>query len=226
MDNTMQDAVVQSQGGVTLVGAGECDPAMLARALAHAPLLVAADGGADRALAAGHMPERAIGDLDSLGSAARAALGPGRLLHIAEQETTDFDKALRSIVAPFVLAVGFTGARLDHLMGVLGTLARYPDRRCLVLGAEDVCFLVPPVLRLRLDPGTRLSLFPLGAVTGRSSGLLWPIDGLRFTPTGRTGLSNRVSAPEVRIEVDAPRMLAFLPAEALDAALMALTEAG
>ena len=222
----MRDVVVQSQCGVTLLGAGECDPHLLQRALARAPLLVAADGGADRALAAGHMPARVIGDLDSLSPEGRAALGPGRLVHIAEQETTDFDKALRSIRAPFVLAVGFAGARLDHLMGVLGALARHADRRCLVLGPQDVCFLVPPVLRLRLAPGTRLSLYPLGAVTGRSIGLDWPIDGIRLAPEGRTGLSNRVGAAEVRLETDAPRMLAFLPAEALDAALTGLTEAG
>jgi thiamine pyrophosphokinase len=226
MDNTMQPAIVQSSEGVTLLGAGDSDAGLLELALARAPLLVAADGGADRALAAGHMPERAIGDLDSLSPQGRAALGPDRLLHIAEQETTDFDKALRSILAPFVLAVGFTGARLDHLLGVLGTLARYPDRRCLVLGEQDVCFLAPPRLRLRLVPGMRFSLFPLGAVTGRSTGLHWPIDGLRFSPDGRTGLSNRVSAPEVRLEMDAPRMLVMLPVEALDAAITALTEAG
>jgi len=218
----MGQPVVQSDEGVTLVGAGELTDAVLTAALARAPRLVAADGGADRALAAGHLPERAIGDFDSLSAAARAALGEDRLHHIAEQETTDFDKALRSIAAPFVLAVGFTGARLDHTLGVFNTLACHPGRRCLVLGAEDVCFLAPRDLTLRLDPGTRLSLFPLGEVTGASRGLVWPIDGLAFGPAARTGLSNRVGAPEVRLAFSAPRMLVILPAAGLDAALAAL----
>lgn len=218
----MTGAIVQSDEGVTLVGAGELPPALLTQARARAPRLVAADGGADRALAAGHLPECVIGDLDSLSGPGRATMGPARLHHIAEQETTDFDKALRCISAPFVLAVGFTGARLDHTLGVFNTLACHPGRRCLVLGAEDVCFLAPPTLDLLLAPGTRLSLFPLGAVTGQSRGLEWPIDGLIFGPDARTGLSNRVSAPEVRLAVSAPRMLVILPASALDAALQAL----
>lgn len=218
----MQTEIVQSDTGVTLVGGGEFRPEALAAALARAPRLVAADGGADRALAAGHMPELAIGDFDSLSAEGRAALGPGRLHHIAEQETTDFDKALRSVAAPFVLAVGFTGARLDHTLGVLNVLGRHPDRRCLVLGPEDVCFLAPADLVLALAPGTRLSLFPLGPVAGHSTGLRWPIDGIAFGPLGPTGLSNEVVAPEVRLRFSTRRMLVLLPLAALDAALSAL----
>ena len=218
----MQAAIVQSDAGVTLVGGGDVAPGALARALEMAPRLVAADSGADRALAAGHRPEAVIGDLDSLSPAARAQLGAARLHRIAEQETTDFDKALRSIVAPFVLAVGFTGPRLDHTLGVFNALARHPDRRCLVLGAQDVCFLAPHDLALQLVPGTRLSLFPLGAVSGTSEGLRWPIGGIGFAPAGLTGLSNEVSAPQVRLRLSARRMLVMLPAEALDAALAGL----
>ncbi len=221
----MREALVQSDEGVTLVGAGELAPGALAKALARAPRLVAADGGAERALAAGHLPELVIGDFDSLGAAARAALGPGRLHHIAEQETTDFDKALRSVAAPFVLAVGFTGARLDHTLGAFDVLARHPERRVLLIGAEDVVFLAPPRLEMALAEGTRLSLYPLGAVEGSSAGLRWPIDGIGFAPGRMSGLSNRVSAGPVRLSLSAPRMLAILPAAALDAVLAGLCAA-
>ncbi|MGY6634019.1 MAG: thiamine diphosphokinase [Alkalilacustris sp.] len=218
----MRATILQADCGVTLVGGGELAPGDLARALARAPRLVAADGGADRALAAGHMPEMVIGDLDSLSPEGRSQVGPQRIAHIPEQDTTDFDKALRSIAAPFVLAVGFTGARVDHMLGAFNVLARHPDRRCLVLGAQDVCFLAPCDLALRLVPGTRLSLFPMGPVTGRSTGLHWPVDGIDFAPGGVTGISNRVSAPEVRLSFSASRMLVLLPASALDAALAGL----
>ena len=221
----MGQAVVESDVGVTLVGAGEVDPATLAAALARAPRLVAADGGADRALAAGHMPEAAIGDMDSLSAEGRAALGAARLHRIAEQETTDFDKVLRSVAAPFLLAVGFTGARLDHTLGAFDALARHPGRRAVLMGREDAVFLMPPRLELRLAPGTRLSLYPLGPVEGDSEGLHWPIGGLGFAPGGMTGLSNRTSAAAVRLQVTAPRMLAILPAGALDAVLAGLAAA-
>lgn len=191
-------------------------------ALKRAPVLVAADGGADRALAAGQMPEAVIGDFDSVSEAARQAIAPERQHRIAEQETTDFDKALRSVRAPFVLALGFVGARVDHGLAVFATLLRHSGKVCLVLGPEDVVFLCPADLRLRLEPGDRLSLFPMGPVTGRSEGLRWPIDGLAFAPDGMIGTSNEVSAPEVRVQVDAPRMLAILPRARLDRVISGL----
>ena len=218
----MRGPILQADCGVTLVGGGDMAADDLAMALARAPRLVAADGGADRALAAGHVPELAIGDLDSISPEGRARLGPRRLVHILEQETTDFDKALRMIAAPFVLAVGFTGARIDHMLGAFNVLARHPGRRCLLLGADDVCFLAPRALTLALAPGMRLSLFPMGRVRGQASGLTWPLDGIDFTPAATTGLSNRVSASPVRLAFSAPRMLVLLPAEALDAALAGL----
>lgn len=218
----MDGTILRADCGVTLVGGGEVTAAALEAALARAPRLVAVDGGADRALAAGHVPELTIGDLDSLSAAGRAALDPARVVRIAEQDTTDFDKALRSVAAPFVLAVGFTGARIDHLLGAFNVLARHPDRRCLVIGARDVAFLAPPRLALELVPGMRLSLFPMGPVRGSSAGLHWPIDGIDFAPHTVTGLSNRVSAAAVRLSFSEPRMLVLLPVRALDAALAGL----
>lgn len=217
----MDNAVVESEHGVTLVGGAPVTGAALALALAHAPRLVAADGGADRALRLGHRPEAVIGDMDSLSDVAKRQLA-GRLHPMAEQDTTDFDKALRRINAPFVLGLGFAGARLDHGLAVLNTLVRHPDRRCLILTGQDVAFLAPPALDLRLPVGSRLSLFPLGAVQGHSEGLRWPIAGLRFATDGTIGTSNQVAAPVVRLRFDAPRMLVILPRARLGAVLGAL----
>ncbi|MBM3613497.1 MAG: thiamine pyrophosphokinase, partial [Alphaproteobacteria bacterium] len=110
----MDRPIISSDQGVTLAGGAPFGGALLRAALGLAPRLVAADGGADRLLRLGHMPEVAIGDFDSISAAARAALGPDRLHHIPEQDTTDFDKALRSVAAPFVVGLGFSGARIDH----------------------------------------------------------------------------------------------------------------
>lgn len=218
----MNPHIVDSPDGVTLVGGGPVQGRMLGMALRRAPVLVAADGGADRAMAAGHLPVAVIGDFDSLSAEARRRI-PAEAQHvIAEQDSTDFDKALRSIAAPFVLALGFAGARIDHGLSVFNTLIRYPDRVCIVLGAEDAVFLCPPDITLRLRVGDRLSLFPMGAVRGTSDGLRWPIDGIAFAPDGPVGTSNEVSAPLVRLQVDAARMLVILPRQRLDAALRAL----
>jgi thiamine pyrophosphokinase len=219
---TMNTPIVQSSEGVTLVGGGPVSRAEFRLATARAPRILAADGGADRALAVGYEPEAVVGDFDSISDTARATLGAARLFPIPEQLTTDFDKALRSVAAPFTLALGFTGARIDHGLAVFNTLVRHPDRRCIVIGPRDVIFHAPSRLDLRMRAGDRLSLFPMAPVTGRSTGLEWPIDGLDFAPHGMIGTSNRVTAGQVRLELDRPGMLVILPRARLDVALRSL----
>lgn len=213
----MNQVIVDSLHGVTLVGGGPVGAAALAHARGFAPRIVAADSGADRLLRLGVQPEAVIGDMDSISRSAKTRL-QGCLFPVAEQETTDFDKALRLIAAPFVLGLGFAGARLDHGLAVLNALVRHPDRRCFILGPQDVTFLCPPEVRLDLPAGTRLSLFPMGAVAGTSTGLRWPIQGLGFTTDGMIGTSNKVTGP-VQLTFDAPKMLVILPIRYLGEAL-------
>ncbi|MBC2833951.1 thiamine diphosphokinase [Paragemmobacter straminiformis] len=218
----MNRPIVQSRDGITLVGGGPVSKAELALALRIAPRIVAADGGADRVLAAGLMPEAVVGDFDSISAHARGVIPAGRQHVIAEQATTDFDKALRSVDAPFVLALGFAGARIDHGLAVLNGMVRQAERVCLLIGPRDVVFHAPARLDLRLRVGDRLSLFPMREVTGRSAGLEWPIDGIGFAPDGMIGTSNRVVSSRVRLEMDGAGMLVILPRGRLGAALTAL----
>ena len=220
----MNDQIVQSTSGVTLAGGAGFSVKLLELARSWAPRVVAADGGADRLLRLGVEPEAVIGDLDSISNAAQVRLA-GRLFPIREQVTTDFDKALRSVQAPFVLGIGFSGARLDHGLAVLNGLVRHADRRCLLLSGQDVVFLAPREMALTLPLGSRLSLFPMGEVEGTSEGLRWPLDGLRFAPGGLIGTSNQVVGP-VRLRFNADRMLVILPRSAMAAALDAFGMTG
>ena len=218
----MNGVIVQSQDAVTVVGGGPVTRRDLTFAMARAPVVVAADGGADRVLAAGGMPAAVIGDLDSISYTARGAIAPERLFRIAEQATTDFDKVLRSVEAPFVLALGVTGARVDHSLAVLNALVRHRGSPCLVISGIDVIFHVPQAVEMSLKVGDRCSLFPMGAVTGTSRGLYWPIDGLQFAPDGVIGTSNRVSEPQVSLRFDQPGMLVIVPRARLDRVISAL----
>lgn len=222
----MNHAFVQSTEGVTLVGAGPVVRRDLAFALARAPGLVAADGGADRVLALGRIPQAVVGDMDSLSDAARARLGAAAIHLVPEQETTDFDKALRAVAAPFVLALGFLGGRVDHELAVLRGLVA-SGARCLCLGRQDVVMALPAGRTdLALRAGDRLSLFPLAPVTGESAGLDWPIGGIGFAPAGRIGTSNRVTSGPVVLEMAGPGMLCILPRARADAALAAVRRGG
>jgi thiamine pyrophosphokinase len=221
----MKSPIVQSTRGITLAGGGPFGRRDLALCLSRAPVAVAADGGADRMLKLGVMPEAVIGDFDSISTVARLEIPNENQYLVPEQSTTDFDKALRGIAAPFVLALGFAGARLDHGLAAMHTLVSHPDRRCILIGPNDIAFAAPARLDLSLTPGEPLSLFPMGPVTGQSAGLEWPIKGLQFSPAGQIGTSNRVVARRVVLEFDSPGMLVILPRRRLDATIRALVPA-
>ncbi|MCX7298975.1 MAG: thiamine diphosphokinase [Rhodobacterales bacterium] len=213
--------IVTSSFPVTLVGGAVLRQGDLSTALAFAPILVAADGGAAAVLAAGMIPEAVIGDMDSLPDAAAVAFA-GRLHRITEQETTDFDKTLRHVTAPLVVAIGVTGGRFDHELAVMHTLVRYAELPCVVLGAENIIFVCPPVFEVDLPAGSVFSLFPMGPVHVASEGLRWPTTGLDFAPQTLIGTSNEVTGP-VRLTADGPEMLVILPRVALGAVVLALT---
>lgn len=213
--------IVKSAKPMTLVGAGSLTNLDVMQATNLAPGVVAADGGAAHCVFFGLDPEAVIGDFDSLSDDVRRAIPAAKLHQITEQETTDFDKALRSMDAPLVVGIGFGGARVDHHLAAFNTLVRQADRRCVLLGGEDVVFAAPPELTLRVAAGTRVSLFPMARVTGRSEGLLWPIDGLVLAPDGRVGTSNTANG-DVWLRMEAPGMLVILPRDCLAEAVRAL----
>ncbi|MEX0350183.1 MAG: thiamine diphosphokinase [Paracoccaceae bacterium] len=206
--------IVSRSGAVALIGGGQIDAGDVELALSGSEALVAADGGARAALDHGHMPDAVFGDFDSLDADTAARIPADRLFPIREQDSTDFDKALRHISAPLVLAAGFLGGRVDHQLAVLNTLVRRETSSCLLIGAHEVIFHAPPQIALTLDKGATLSLFPLAPVMGRSEGLRWPIDGIAFTPAGRVGTSNEVTGP-LRLRFDNPGMIVMVPRAAL-----------
>lgn len=220
----MKTKIVESSGPVVLVGGGECHDDALAVALSGNNPVVAADGGAERVLRLGHMPEAVFGDMDSLSGDIQTQLAPGVLRPITEQDSTDFDKCLRHIEAPLVLGYGFLGARLDHQLAAINVLVRRPDRRCVLVGPEDVVCLCPPDLTLDLGPGERVSLFPMAEAGGRSEGLRWPLEGLHFRPGGAVGTSNEAVGP-VRLTFATPSMLLILSVAHLNALVSGLERA-
>ena len=198
-------------------GRGPVGPRALDACLADAVAAVGADGGARVLLDAGCVPDAVIGDLDSFRP---DGVPEDRILRIEGQDDTDFEKCLARIDAPLVLGAGFLGGRADHALAAMNALVRPRSGRrgtCVLVSEVDAVFAVPPRIVLRLPAGTRVSLFPMAPVRGRSEGLHWPIDGLAFAPDGRVGTSNRVAegTDRVAIETDPPGMIGIVPAELL-----------
>jgi len=170
--------------------------------------VIAADSGANRAHDHGQKVDHIIGDMDSVDISVLGRI-PEHL--IAEQMSTDLDKCLYATEAPYYLGVGFTGGLIDHHLAACHSLIK-TDKRLILLGVEDMCFRAPLNFRLNLPIGTRVSLFPMGAVSGVSTGLRWPIEGLNFAPATKIGTSNETIAETITLRFDRPHMLVILPA--------------
>lgn len=110
------------------------------------------------------------------------------------------------------LGVGFTGGLIDHHLAACHSLIK-TDKRLILLGSEDFCFRAPLNFQLNLPIGTRVSLFPMAEVSGVSTGLRWPIEGLNFAPATKIGTSNETIAETIALRFDYPHMLVILPAK-------------
>ncbi|MDU8927530.1 thiamine diphosphokinase [Alisedimentitalea sp. MJ-SS2] len=222
--------IVHDSRPVLLVGGAKVKKKLLSAAIVDGTRIVAADGAANRLIKRGVLPDAVIGDMDSLSSAAREVLPEGRIHRIEEQDSTDFEKCLSRIEAPLVVALGFSGGRLDHQLAVLHGMMRYADRPCLLVGKREVVFLAPPRIEVGLPAGCRVSLFPMAPVGARSEGLAWPLDGLDFEPGRQIGTSNRVAGEggevAVRIEVESPSMMVILPVACFAAVRTVLRDPG
>ena len=154
-----------------------------------------------QALANNLHPRAVIGDMDSVGSLYQ--LDPSiELIHQNRQDNTDFEKCLNLIHAPLIVGFGFLGARHDHMLANLHTLASLTDSRPVVLvGTDDVMIRVLGDCQFHLPIGTWLSLWPLGRQNFiQSDGLAWPVDGLTMEIGKQNGTSNRVTSKTVKLK--------------------------
>lgn len=225
----MEGLPIHFPAPVTVVGGGALDADMVAEARRLAPTLIAADGGADRLAEMRLTPEAVIGDMDSIADPERWRAGPARFVQLLEQESTDFEKCLYATEAPLYLAAGFTGGRVDHSLAAMHVLLKYPQKRVVMIGGEEVMSLVPAgmALRVTVSLGSKVSIHPLRQVRAtRSRGLAWPIDDLVFAPGDRSGTSNEASEPIVEMAFEGHGALVIFERAALASLAGALGGAG
>ena len=185
--------VIDFDGLLVIVGGGTVDLELLRELSRRGAHLVGADSGAHTIAAAGLEPEAVIGDFDSIEDVDRWR-GKARLLHITEQLTIDFEKALYSTRAPVTVALGMTGKRFDHTLAALDAVTRHAGRNVILVDEEDLALVLDRAFSFAVAPGERVSVHPLAPVTfAGSTGLEFPLDGLTLAPGIRTGTSNAAS---------------------------------
>lgn len=179
-----------------------------------ADLIIGADGGAAWALAWGLVPGVIVGDLDSLAEKDRRVLqarGCRFIVQPRAKDETDLELALSYAVrqgAREIVVIGALGGRLDHLLANLlllalpeldGVSVRIVDGRqeaLLVRGGEAVT--------LSGQPGDLVSLLPVGgdAQGVRTTGLAWALAGETLRFGFSRGVSNEMTGPVARVEVE------------------------
>ncbi len=220
----MVNVIIDETSPITLVGGASFEQNLLKMALDRAPTSVGADGGGAALVAYGQSPLAIIGDMDSLDPQLAGDFPKERLHVIAEQNSTDFEKCLQRVEATAVIGVGFLGSRVDHQMSAQSVLVRYAHKRCILLGDEDLVFVIPPEFCLALEPDVRVSIFPMAQGQIVSEGLYWPTSGLVFAPAGQIGTSNKSEGP-IRLLPDGPNMIGILPLRYFDQVLDGLLAA-
>lgn len=210
--------IVSSEKPLCLVGGATATTSDITDVFQWVEGFVAVDSGADILLEAGITPFAVIGDLDSLSAQSRASF-VNQLCEIKEQSTTDFEKTLTRVSASALIALGFTGGRMDHILSVLSVMMRYPDKPVILTDAHDVSFLAPAGKTVfALPEGTRVSLMPVTAALVSLDGVVWPFSQTLMEMTGFTSPSNAVLGGDVTIKTDAP-VLVTLPRAQLATAL-------
>jgi thiamine pyrophosphokinase len=206
---------------VVVVAGGSAPSPRAVEAIPRGAPVVAADSGADHALALELPVELAVGDFDSARPAALDALaarGTRIERHPAAKDATDLELALCAALtlAPRrILVIGGIEGRLDHLLGELLILGIEELARVeldAVLG-DALIHVIREERSLSGAEGELISLFALhGPATGVvTEGLAYPLRGETLVAGSSRGISNEFSAPEARISVDSGLLLAVRP---------------
>jgi thiamine pyrophosphokinase len=175
-------------------------------------LVIAADGGAANALAAGFIPDTVIGDLDSIDPATLPDLkrrGSRFISHPVDKDRTDLELAVALALAEGatdVSLVAVLGRRPDmtlaNVLLLASPLLRTPGVRTRIVDFRSVISLARPEapLTVRGAVGDGLSLLPLEDSEGVTiEGCGWPlVDGtLRLGST--VGVSNTMTGRKAEV---------------------------
>lgn len=178
--------------------------------------VIAADGGADLALALGLRVDLVIGDLDSITQRAKSLLQSRDKPFVRldpDKDLTDLEAALELAVGRLdaqlsgdpkrIVVIGGHGGRLDHLAGNLAAFDSVPgDISLEAWMGTDVLFVVRSRLDVALNLGSTVSILARTDSIVTTQNLLWPLNSYLLRPDSTLGLSNRSTGQSVSIEVE------------------------
>ena len=173
--------------------------------LANDALVIGADGGGERLLAAGIEPDVVVGDLDSLSAVAQKQFSD-RLVRNSAPDSSDLEKAVawaRTEGADDIVVIGWSGGRLDHTLAALALAfegVQLHDDRFLITAVAGSA-------EITAQPGTLFSLMALPEAVVSVGGARWNLEQEPLT-MGARGMHNEVAAGgRVQVECHTGKLL-------------------
>ncbi|MDE3057172.1 MAG: thiamine diphosphokinase [Bacteroidota bacterium] len=197
-----------------------CNGAMPTRKITSAlleekPLIVCADGGANKARTFGILPHCIIGDLDSITEKTRRTFRSVQTIYNPDQYSTDLEKALDFVLKKKIrkaVVIGATGKRADHTVANFSILRKYHDRMDISF-VDAYCDIRIVTRSVKFEAPLRqiISLAPLGKCSGIiTKGLKYPLKDEPLEIGVNEGHHNEVVSSPVKISVKKGSLLLFM----------------
>lgn len=181
----------------------------VAKAIASADLIIAADSGAMTALQYGCTPAIIVGDFDSLMLSEHELVKMGSQVVRAEVEKNETDTELAVQVAlehgaeRITILGGIGGERFDHTMANILLLAGFETVPLQIVDGSSICWLLrgPGRTAIEGQAGDLLSLLPLtGEAMGvYTSNLYYPLHGETLYFGKPRGVSNVLTSERAEV---------------------------
>jgi thiamine pyrophosphokinase len=177
--------------------------------LTQATAVWAANGGSGHLYRLNHLPDRVIGDMDSLETAVRDWLIAADVSfdqHPIIKDETDLELALLLAASQFdeeIWLFGTLGGRLDQMLAniFLLTMPALAGRIVKVITPTEQAWLVRRQTEIVGRVGQTVSLIPLAGdvQVAKTAGLRWPLQDETLVFGQARGVSNRLTAEKATV---------------------------
>lgn len=180
--------------------------------------ILAADGAANRLIDMGIVPDVVIGDLDSFDKEKYASALEGReLIHIADQNSNDFEKCLEYAISKKwtnIMLLGVAGGRLEHTIANWSVIKKYSKRvKLLVLeNARYSLVLSSGEYTLKAKPRETISLVPHCHCNIKTQGLKWNLNDEVLAIGLREGHANIAEQEDIHLHINDGEVMVVMDA--------------
>lgn len=183
-----------------IANGASCSQELMGQLLEWSPFVVVLDAAIERVLDLDIKVDVVLGDFDR-GFNPEKYLDqqfPLEIVHTPDQDKTDLEKALDFLIKRGHKAVNIiwaTGKRADHTITNITNIVRFRnDLKIVILDDHSKIFLLPNRFEKWYPKDTKISLIPIGNVSGvHSQNLFYPLQDDNLTLGYRTSSSNHVA---------------------------------